>query len=80
MGARLLVLVDERLCVALLLSLGEVIEHWMLLDDESGLVAVEHGDTQLAFALLLSSAVGTGASPRTAASCIRMRWNSWPGR
>jgi hypothetical protein len=34
------------------LSLGELIEHWTLRDDEAGLVAVKHGDTRLAFELL----------------------------
>jgi hypothetical protein len=33
--------------------LGELIEHWTLREDEAGLVAVKHGDSKLAFALLL---------------------------
>ena len=35
------------------LSLGELIEHWTLRVDEIDLVAVKHGDSKLAFALLL---------------------------
>jgi hypothetical protein len=62
------------------LSLGELIEHWTLRDDEAGLVAVKHGDTQLAFALLLRYYGRYGRFPGTAGSCIRMRWSSWPGR
>jgi hypothetical protein len=46
------------------LSLGELIEHWTLRDDEAGLVAVEHGDTQLAFALLLRFYGRYGRFPR----------------
>jgi hypothetical protein len=30
-----------------------LVEHWILLDDEVDLVAAEHADTRLAFALLL---------------------------
>jgi Domain of unknown function (DUF4158) len=46
------------------LSLGELIEHWTLRDDEAGLVAVKHGDTQLAFALLLRYYGRYGRFPR----------------
>ncbi len=46
------------------LSLGELIEHWTLRDDEAGLVAGEHGDTQLAFALLLRYYGRHGRFPR----------------
>jgi hypothetical protein len=46
------------------LSLGELIEHWTLREDEAGLVAVKHGDTQLAFALLLRYYGRYGRFPR----------------
>jgi hypothetical protein len=62
------------------LSLDELIEHWTLRDDEAGLVAVKHGDTQLAFALLLRYYGRYGCFPGTAASCIRMQGTSWPVR
>jgi hypothetical protein len=46
------------------LSLGELIEHWTLLDDEVDLVAVKHADTKLAFALLLKFYGRYGRFPR----------------
>jgi hypothetical protein len=47
------------------LSLGELIEHWTLREDEVGLVAVKHGDSKLAFALLLRFYVRYGRFPRS---------------
>ena len=61
-------------------SLGELIEHWTLRADEIDLVAVKHGDSKLAFALLLRFYGRYGRFPATAASCIRMRWSSWHAR
>ena len=62
------------------LSLGELIEHWTLRADEIDLVAVKHGDSKLAFALLLRFYGRFGASPATVASCTRMPWSSWHAR
>lgn len=47
------------------LSLGELIEHWTLREDEVGLVAVKHGDSKLAFALLLRFYGRYGRFPRS---------------
>ena len=46
------------------LSLGELIEHWTLRADEIDLVAVKHGDSKLAFALLLRFYGRFGRFPR----------------
>jgi len=46
------------------LSLGELIEHWTLREDEADLVAVKHGDSRLAFALLLRFYGRYGRFPR----------------
>jgi hypothetical protein len=46
------------------LSLGELIEHWTLRTDEIDLVAVKHGDSKLAFALLLRFYGRYGRFPR----------------
>lgn len=46
------------------LSLGELIEHWTLREDEAGLVAVKHGDSRLGFALLLRFYGRYGRFPR----------------
>jgi hypothetical protein len=46
------------------LSLGELIEHWTLRADEIDLVAVKHGDSKLAFALLLRPYGRFGRFPR----------------
>jgi hypothetical protein len=46
------------------LSLGELIEHWTLRADEINLVAVKHGDSKLAFALLLRFYGRYGRFPR----------------
>ena len=35
------------------LELGDLVEHWTLVGDESDLAAVKDSDTQLGFALLL---------------------------
>ncbi len=47
------------------LSLSELIEHWTLREDEVGLVAVKHGDSKLAFALLLRFHGRYGRFPRS---------------
>jgi hypothetical protein len=47
------------------LSLGELIEHWTLRDDELGLVGAKHGDTRLAFAVLLRFYGRYGRFPRS---------------
>jgi hypothetical protein len=47
------------------LSLGELIEHWTLREDEAGLVAVKHGDSKLAFALLLRFYGSGRSTPET---------------
>lgn len=47
------------------LSLGELIEYWTLREDEAGLVAVKHGDSKLAFALLLRFYGRYGRFPRS---------------
>ena len=62
------------------LSLGELIEHWTLRADEIDLVAVKHGDSKLAFALLLRFYGRFGRFPATVANCTRMPWSSWHAR
>jgi hypothetical protein len=47
------------------LSLGELIEHWTLRDEEMDLVAARQEDTRLAFALLLRFYGRYGRFPRT---------------
>ena len=47
------------------LHLGELIEHWTLREDEAGLVAVKHGDSKLAFALLFRFYGRYGRFPRS---------------
>jgi hypothetical protein len=61
------------------LSLGELIEYWTLRVDEIDLVAVEHDDSKLAFALLLRFYGRFGRFPRNRgrrirASLMSLRW------
>jgi hypothetical protein len=53
------------------LSLGDLIEHWTLREDELDLVAAKHADSKLPFALLLRFYGRYGRFPETGASCIR---------
>ena len=45
-------------------DLGELVEHWTLLEDERGLIAGKRGATRLGFALLLNFYTREGRFPR----------------
>jgi len=45
-------------------DLGELVEHWTLLEDERGLIAGKRGATRLGFALLLKFYMREGRFPR----------------
>jgi len=45
-------------------DLGELVEHWTLLEDERGLIAGKRGATRLGFALLLKFYTREGRFPR----------------
>jgi hypothetical protein len=47
------------------LSLGELIEHWTLVGQETDLVSAKHLDTRLTFALLLKFYGRHGRFPRS---------------